>query len=447
MKPKLAVSGYRGVWGDTLTPSIARDYAGAFAELILSRGGSTVVVGRDARQSGPELLKEVEDELLSRGLNVINVEMAPTPTVLFLVQKESAHGAIIITASHNPIEYNGLKFVTGTGAFTTEADIAEMETLRKNPPAKEGITRGEKIDGTTLFDKHLAQVLSHIDIPLLRARNFTIALDPINSVGATTSPKLFEKIGATYHLIHGEPTGLFAHEPEPLPKNLGDLQKLVLETKSDVGFAQDPDGDRLVLCDEKGNLLSEEMTLALCVEAVLSRTPGTIVINLSTSNMCEDIASSHGARTVRSKVGEANVTAKMRASGAIVGGEGGGGVIWPAVNPTRDSFVGMALVLELLARTKKNLSELAETLPAYNMVKEKASYDGDLSVLYAKMTKALEGGLVNTEDGLRLDFEDRSWIHVRPSNTEPVVRFIAEAKTRGKALELVSKARSCIEPN
>jgi phosphomannomutase len=446
MNPKLTVSGYRGVYGDTLTEKIAENYISAFASVLKSRNCKKILVGRDARESGPALLETAVDTLLHMGLDVIDLGLIPTPTVLFLIQNGYADGGVIITASHNPIEYNGLKFITETGLFTNEEDVKQIQNLlseQSDPSAVKGV----RVDGSNLFDKHLEKILARVNVPSIRAKKFKVALDPINSVGCTTTPKLFDALGVSYTAINNEPTGKFAHTPEPLPKNLIGLQALTKESKSDIGFAQDPDGDRLVLCDETGTLLSEELTLALSVKAVLSKTPGDVVVNLSTSNMSEDIASSYGCKTHRSKVGEANVVGEIKKRNAVIGGEGSGGAIFPAINTARDGYVGIALILELMAQENKKLSEIVAQLPSYTMLKEKVSFSGDLQGLYAKIQTEFASGTANTLDGLRLDFEDRSWVHIRPSNTEPVVRIILEAQTPEKASDLMQKCLAIASSN
>ena len=276
----------------------------------------------------------------------------------------------------------------------------------------------------------------HVDFEKIKSAHFKVAIDPINSVGCTTTPKFLDLVGANMVGINLEATGEFAHEPEPIAKNLTDLERLVRESNAAVGFAQDPDGDRLVLCDETGTLLSEELTLPLCLKAVLAKTPGDIVINLSTSNVSEDVARAFGGRTFRSKVGEANVVAAIREHDAVIGGEGGSGAIWPATSGTRDSFTCMALILELMANENKPLSAIAASLPKYFMSKQKFPRTGELSALYDKTAKAFPEAKADTEDGLRLDFPDRSWVQVRPSNTEPIVRVFAEASTEERLKEL-----------
>lgn len=442
MQPRLTVSGYRGIWGDTLTEDIAKKYIQAFGAMLKKRGGAKVLVGRDGRKSGPELMEAVIQELLSLGFDVVDLGMMPTPTVLYLVRTEGAAGAVIVTASHNPIEYNGLKFATETGAFTTEADVAEMRELLA--PAGTGSPAGTRSHGDFLFQKHLDSIAAHVDFEKIRARKFSVAIDPINSVGCTTTPKLLELAGASVHGINMEPTGDFAHEPEPIPKNLSTLSALVREKHCDVGFAQDPDGDRLVICDETGAILSEELTLPLSLMAILPKTPGNVVINLSTSNGTEDIATRFGGITFRSKVGEANVVQAIREHDAVVGGEGSSGPIWPATTGTRDSFTSMALILELMASDPRPLSEIAASVPKWHMSKSKFPRTGDLSTLYEKLIAAFPDAKADTRDGLRLDFPDRSWIQARPSNTEPIVRIFTEAETAEQAEALATTAGSYI---
>lgn len=445
MNPKLTVSGYRGIWGNTLTPEIACEYVQAYGKFVSEAhtDAKKILVGRDGRESGPVLTEAVITKLLADGFDVVDLGMMPTPVVLFLVRSEKADGAIIITASHNPIEYNGLKFVTASGSFTTEDEVRKIEEQRNRLPV-ETVALGQRHDGSHLFKKYLSTLLSHSDVELIKSKNFKVALDPINSVGCTTTPELLDALGATYTIINGEPTGRFAHAPEPIAQNLQGLSTLTLVAKCDIGFAQDPDGDRLVLVDETGTILSEELTLALSLRAVLAKTPGDIVVNAVTSNIAENIATSFGVQTFRSKVGEANVVEMMRAHSARIGGEGSGGVIWPTVNAARDSYVGIALILELMAKENKSLSEIVKGLPQYFMVKEKVARTGDLEVIYAKLRETFPGAKENTIDGLRLDLLDETWVSIRPSNTEPIIRIFAEAKTAEGAKELATRAQKAL---
>ncbi len=441
-KPQLTISGYRGIWGDTLTEEIAKMYARAYLSFIVSETGKknpTIILARDGRESGPILLATIKNELVTHGARVIDTGLTATPIALFLVKEEKTDGAVVVTASHNPIEYNGLKFVSMSGTFTTKTEVEKIKAFfERNDLAPTG--GGTAIDGTSLYKKHTETILKNIDVELVRSKKFKIALDPINSVGCIATPELLSFFDAEVSVINGEPNGKFAHEPEPLPKNLSGLAELVKEKKCDVGFAQDPDGDRLVICDENGVIPSEEVMLALCVKAVMQKNPGTVVINLSTSNMSEDIVRAFGRGVLRSPVGEANVVERMMTADAIVGGEGGGGIIWPTANMARDSFVGIALILELMAKEGKPISVLISELPKYFMQKEKMEFNGSLPDFYAAIKIKL-GGVENNEDGLRLDFPDRSWVHIRPSNTEPIIRIIAEATTKESLTKLIESVR------
>lgn len=442
--PKLTVSGYRGIWSETLTIDIAQDLAHAFASFVLARGGKRILLGRDARQSGEAIVDVVATTFSARGLDVTIGGLLPTPTVLFLVRDQGFDGAIIVTASHNPPEYNGLKLVTNRGMFTNEGDVLEIRKYleEKNYPHAENI--GNIETNETLGEKHIAHILKHVDVENIQRKKFNVVLDPINSAGCLLTPILLEKLGCEVTVINGTPDGNFAHMPEPLAVNLSGLGDTVRNTRADIGFAQDPDADRLVLCDETGSIVFEEYTLALAVQSVLEKTPGDIVINLSTSKTSEAIANTFGRNTYRSKVGESNVVEEIIKRNAIIGGEGSGGIIYPAINPCRDSLTGIAIILELLAKEEKSLSTLVAELPHFEMMKDKFPFTGDLSTVYKKITERFPEAVQDTQDGLRLDFEDTSWMNIRPSNTEPIVRIMGEAKTKEQIQNLIADLRACL---
>lgn len=442
--PKLTVSGYRGIWGETLTVDIAQDLAHAFASFVIARGGKRILLGRDARQSGPTIIDAVAETLSARGLDVTIGGLLPTPTVLFLVREEKFDGAIIVTASHNPTEYNGLKFVTSRGMFTNETDVAEIKNYleEKNYAHSENV--GNIETNESLGEKHIAHILKHIDVERIQNKKFKVVLDPINSAGSILTPILLEKLGCETTVINGRPDGNFAHMPEPLAVNLTTLGDAVRTTHADVGFAQDPDADRLVLADETGSVVFEEYTLALAVQSVLEKTPGDIVINLSTSKTSEMIAEKFGKKTFRSKVGESNVVEEIIKRNAVIGGEGSGGIIYPAINPCRDSLTGIAIILELLAKENKSLGTLVAELPHFEMMKDKFPFAGDLSVVYEKIKMRFPDAMQDTQDGLRLDFEDMSWVNIRPSNTEPIVRIMGEAKMKERIQNLVTDLKACL---
>lgn len=443
MQPQLTVAGYRGIWGQSLTPAIAQGFTQAFGHFIHQRNGIKILIGRDARPSGDELVTTVAKTLMEMGFDVTIGGLLPTPTVLFLVRELKFDGAMIITASHNPPEYNGLKFVTSKGMFTTESDVAEIKKLMETPPVLEKKT-GSISENTTLGENHVAHIISKIDRTLIASKKFKVVLDPINSAGAHLGPLLLRELGCNVVVINGEPNGQFAHMPEPLPENLKQLGETVQATDARIGFAQDPDADRLVVCNEKGEVVFEEYTLSLALQSVLEKTPGDVVINMSTSSTNEVLAKSYGGETFRTKVGEANVVGGILKHNAMIGGEGGGGVIYPAINPCRDSLTGMALILELLARGDRPLSEIVAALPRFEMRKDKFTFSGDITEVFEKIEAEFPEALPDMTDGLRLDFADGSWIHLRASNTEPLVRLIGEAKTAERIENLFARTKALI---
>ena len=442
----LAVSGYRGIWGETITEDIAREYVRAFAALIKNRGGKKIFVGRDGRGSGAVLIKVVAEELKTLGFHVTVLGIIPTPTILFLVRAKKYDGAIIITASHNPKEYNGLKFVTDRALFTTETEVAEINTyLAEKTVGKIGDAGTIEYD-ECLDDLHIQKILDSVDVEKIRNAHLVVAHDPINSAGAKITKKLFQKLGVTAHTINGEITGEFAHRPEPLPENLGDLGNAVREHHAHVGFAQDPDADRLVVVDETGTVLSEEYILVLGTLYVLSKEKGPVVGNTMTSRMAEVLAKNAGVPYFCAKVGEANVVEEMIKQHAVVGGEGSsGGLIYPKINMGRDSLVGIALVLSLLAEKNKPLSEIVAELPKFVSRKEKKPRTMDVTIIFEKLKNIFSDATLSTLDGVRFDFSDGAWISFRPSNTEPIVRMIGEATTKERIDEIFEKANEVFE--
>lgn len=473
-KPTLTVSGYRGIWGDTLTPDIARDFTHAFVQFLNARHGKTIIVGRDARPSGEEIVTVVSEVLTQAGFDVIDAGIIPTPTILLVIRKWGLSGGVIITASHNPAEYNGLKFVTSEGLFTNEIEVEEIKKYLKveqnenilSEDIRPGINHhasqsprepqekyfhsaphnptGSIIKRTDAGDVHIDTILSHVDIDAIHEAKFNVVLDPINSAGATVTPKLLEELGCTTTVINSETTGIFAHKPEPLRENLTGLGDAVRMNNAHIGFAQDPDADRLVVVDEKGEVLNEEYTLALAVRAVMLKKAGGVVTNCSSSIISKQIAEEFGGTYFYTKVGEANVVEGIKTHSAIIGGEGNGGVIYPTINSCRDSLTGIALILELLAHEKKPLSEIIKTLPPITIAKDKITFDSDLETLYTKIEKEFPDGVVNRRDGLRLDFPNNAWLLIRPSNTEPIVRIMGEAGTESKIKEMIEKVKELI---
>ena len=444
----VSVSGMRGHVGKDLTPEIVARHAAALGAWVRTCGGSRVVVGRDARTSGAMFTLAATSGLQSVGIDVIDVGVVPTPTVQMAVEHHHAGGGLIITASHNPIEWNALKFVGPDGIFLDAAAGAEVRRLAEEGPPRSGWDRiGNVTHDDASIDRHLDAIfaLPELDVPAIRARGFHVALDAVRGAGGPPMLELFKRLGARVSGIHLESDGRFPREPEPVPENLGELGQLVRSSGAAVGMAVDPDVDRLALVDENGTPIGEDYTLALAVAAVIARQPqGTspvVVANLSTSLVVEDAARAAGARFVRAPVGEANVARAIVAEGAVIGGEGNGGVILPALHVGRDAPLAAALILQYLAMTGRSLSDLVASQPRYVIVKAKAPRGGDLERLYAALGAMFADAQSDRRDGLRLSWSDR-WLHVRPSGTEPIVRLIAEAPSAADAAALIEQARS-----
>jgi phosphomannomutase len=457
----ISVSGMRGIVGKDLTPELVARHAAALGAWARANGKPVVVLGRDARTSGPMFARAATAGLMSVGVQVIDVGIAPTPTVQLAVEHHHAGAGLILTASHNPIEWNALKLVGPDGIFLDGDAGAKVRALAESGPARtgwEGV--GEVVEDKEAIARHLDQVLKlpQINLEAIRAKRFTVALDCVRGAGGTSIPPLLEMLGCEVRAINTQTDGRFPRAPEPIPENLGDLSRLVKETKAAVGFAVDPDVDRLALVDEKGEPIGEDYTLALAVRAVLAdgavrRSDGptvgvpsqpTVVANLSTSLVVEDAARMGGARFVRAPVGEANVARVIAEEKAVIGGEGNGGVILPMLHIGRDAPVGVALILHLMAATGQSVSQLVAQQPRYRIVKAKAPRGNDLAPVYARLRERFSDASVDLRDGLRLAWSDR-WVHVRPSGTEPIVRFIAEAPTAAEAEALVGACKEIFQ--
>jgi len=385
---------------------------------------------------------------MSVGVDVIDLDIVPTPTVQLAVEHHRAAAGLILTASHNPIEWNALKFVGSDGIFLdAEAGSAVRELAERGPPRADWDGIGKVQKDPEAITRHLDAILALpvLDVGAIRKRRFKVALDCVRGAGATAIVPLLERLGCEVHGINLETDGLFPRPPEPIPENLGDLSRLVRETGAAIGLAIDPDVDRLALVDETGRAIGEDYTLAFAVAAVLdgristAETP-TVVVNLSTSLVVEDAARSRGARFVRAPVGEANVARVIRDEGALIGGEGNGGVMLPALHIGRDAPLGVALILHLLAVTGVTLSQLVAAAPRYTIVKAKGPRGPELRPLYDRLRQSFPDATADERDGLRLSWHDR-WLHVRPSGTEPIVRLIAEAPSSADAEALVASGR------
>ncbi|MEX2093284.1 MAG: phosphoglucosamine mutase [Pirellulales bacterium] len=448
-EPIITASGLRGVVGQTFTPEVAWRYAVAFAKILPA---GPVVVSRDGRANGREFLAPVTAGLTHGDpRTVLDAGVAATPTVGVLVRQLRAAGGIQISASHNPAEYNGIKLFWADGRIVPDAIgqrvLANYRDVVGQAPATINPTVAEWIDDSV--SAHLALIEDVIDLPRIRARRFRVVLDSNHGAGSTLGEVLLDQFGCDVNLLGGTPDGNFDHPPEPTAENLTCVLKEVTENHAQIGFCQDPDADRLAIVDENGRYLGEEYTLAMCADHVLRATPGPIVLNCSTSRMTEDVARRHDVPFHRSKVGEANVVDMMIDCDAVFGGEGNGGVIDPRVGLVRDSFVGMALVLDAMAARGVAVSELAAELPRYAIRKTKIDLprdrvDAALDALEREFPKARADRL----DGLRLDWGNPdgsgSWLLVRASNTEPIVRLVAEAPTGDGAERLCQEGERVI---
>jgi phosphomannomutase len=446
----VSVSGVRGRVGEALTPEIIAQFAAGFGAWALARAGgkAQIVVGRDSRVSGPMFQPVVHAALQSVGCDVLDVGMVPTPTVQLAVEHHQAAGGLAITASHNPIEWNALKFIGPSGLFLDGAEAAEM---RKVVEGKIPRATWDKL-GTVSKDldaasDHIDQImgLPFLDVEGIRKRGFKVGLDCVRGAGGVFMPVLLELLGCKLATINMEPDGRFPRPPEPVAENLGELQKLVFDSHCDIGMAVDPDVDRLALVSDEGVAIGEDYTLALAAKIVLRHRKGVVVTNLSTSRIVDDIAREAGSRVIRAPVGEVNVATRMRAENAPIGGEGNGGVILPELHLGRDAPVGAALMLQLLLEEGKPLSKIVASYPRYVIVKDKLDRPAaPLDTVYEALRKAFPDAEVDTQDGLRLSWPDR-WVHVRPSGTEPIVRVIAEAPSADEAEKLVSDCRKPVE--
>jgi phosphomannomutase len=434
-----SISGVRGIVGDGFTPEVIVKYTSAYADFIEQ---GKVVVGRDARITGDMVNQIVIGTLLAKGLDVVDIGIVPTPTVQYTVKTLEAQGGIAISASHNPNEWNALKLLNGTGQFMSPEEHEKMKTYLNQESIYETWQKiGTRKEYFEALDKHIVAILKLklIDLQKIRNRKFKVLIDCVNGAGVYSVPKLLQKLGCDVIELNCDKSGVFPRLPEPLPENLTKTMEAVKKSKVDIGIVVDPDVDRLVLMTEKGEPFSEENTITQAVRFVLSKTPGNVVVNLSTTRAVEDVAKQFGCKVFRSPVGEANVVKMMKEVDAVIGGEGSGGIIYPTLHYGRDALVGIALTLQNLLEEKHTISQLKDKLPKYFINKKKVELnDTSPDNVIEFMIKKYSNEKLNSDDGLRIDFSDH-WIHLRKSNTEPIIRIIVEAMSKDQAEELSKK--------
>ena len=441
---KISISGVRGVVGESLTPTLLTRFTQAFGTFV---GPGTIVIGRDTRTSGEMVRQAVVAGLLSSGCRVVDLDVCPVPTVQLLVRERRARGGICITASHNPAEWNALKFINSAGLFLAAAQARQLLDIYHQ--GEYALVAGAEMREVTreagAIDLHVKAILDALGPLPGGARKLRVAVDSCNGAGSVVAPRLLAALGAEVFPVNTTPDGLFPRGAEPVPENLGDLCRAVRESGADVGFAQDMDADRLAVVDEQGRPIGEEYTLVLAARYVLARERGPLVANLATTIALDAVAREFDCPVYRSKIGEANVTEEMRRHGAVVGGEGNGGVIYPRINFARDSLVGMALVLHLLAGDGRRVSEIIAGLPRTAMVKEKLACRSDrIGRALKAVREAYARWPQDTRDGVKVTTPD-GWFLVRGSNTEPIIRLVAESATEGQARALVEDLRRRVE--
>lgn len=440
----ISVSGMRGIVGQNLTPSIAADYGSAFGTFLKKAENSgmgklSVCIGTDSRPSGQTLKSAVIEGLRTVGIDVIDLGMVTTPCVGIMLKELGCNGGVVITASHNPIQYNGIKLLLAN-AIAPPPHLAEQiknHYLDKCFDLAVSTDCGTVTTNLQTHAVHIKKVTQIVDKELIASKKFKVVTDSVNGAGGPITKKLLAEFGCNTVAINDQPTGLFAHTPEPIAENLTQLCEVVKAEKAQIGFAQDPDADRLAIVDDNGSFIGEEYSLALAARYIFSQNTGSAAANLSTSRMIDDIAEKTGNRVYRTAVGEANVASAMLEHNCIIGGEGNGGVIDLRVVPIRDSLVAIALVLQLMAQTDKSVSQLVREIDDYHMSKEKFQANKlQANHILDEVKKLFAYAKLNTTDGCRFDFDD-GWLHLRISNTEPVMRVIVEAIDRDTAQKYI----------
>ena len=441
---KISISGVRGVIGESLTPILLTRFAQAFGTYI---GARTIVVGRDPRTSGEMVRQAVIAGLLSSGCRIIDIGMCPVPTIQLLVRHQRAHGGIAITASHNPAEWNALKFIGRDGFFLNTGQARELLDIYHQGEYTRvgGAEMREVVELSGATDLHIQTIIDGLGPLPAAKKKLRVVLDACNGAGSLVAPKLLAALGAEVFTINVNPNGSFPRPAEPLPENLSDLCAAVKTQRADVGFAQDMDADRLAVVSAEGVAIGEEYTLLLAALRVLGKTPGSVAANLSTTTALQQVVSRFGCQLFLSKIGEVNVTEEMQKQHAVIGGEGNGGVIYPRLNFARDSLVGMALILHLLAETGQTITELVDSLPRFAMIKEKIACPSDkISVILRLLRQEYVTYPMDLRDGVKVNLPN-GWFLVRGSNTEPIIRVIAEAERETEARTIIDRVYSRVQ--
>lgn len=439
----VSISGIRGVIGKGFYPEVITRYASAFGTWA---NGGTIIIGRDSRVSGEMVRTAVIAGLMATGCKIIDIGIVPTPTVEIAVRDLKAHGGIAITASHNPIEWNALKLIGPKGMFLTETQANDVyDLISENMIHYVGWDRLGKVEYYDYaIQNHIGHILDleFINAEQIRARRFKVIVDCINGAGGLVVPRLLKELNCEVIAINEQPHGIFPRNPEPSAENLATLSEAVLANQADVGFAVDPDVDRLAIVSEKGIPLGEEYTLALATDFILSQRPGPVAVNASTSMAIDAIAKKYDVPVFRTKIGEIHVSTKMKAVNAVIGGEGNGGVILPDIHYGRDAITGIVLTLQAIVSGNKKMSEIKQSLPEFVMIKNKIKVEGiDTSRIIKAIKKDFRNSNIDETDGIKVIFSD-SWIQIRKSNTEPIIRLMAEARNEKDAKKLISSFTS-----
>jgi len=447
-----SISGIRGTIGgkagDGLSPLDTIKFVGAYAQWVRSRSKSEkvkVVVGRDARISGEMVNQIVTGTLMGMGVDVINIGLATTPTTEIAVTNENAQGGIILTASHNPKQWNALKLLNEKGEFLSGSDGTEVLAIAENEDFvfADVDYLGKMVEKNDYLDIHIKQItdLALVDVQAIKAANFKVVIDGVNSVGGVSIPALLKAIGVSNVVeLYCEPNGIFPHNPEPLPEHLTEISKLVKEEKAHLGFVVDPDVDRLAIVNEDGTMFGEEYTLVAVADYILQNKKGNTVSNMSSSRALRDVTNNHGGKYFASAVGEVNVVESMKANNAVIGGEGNGGIIYPELHYGRDALVGIALFLTHLAKSGKRCSDMRSQYPEYVIAKKKMQLTPEINVdnILESIKSKFKDYEINDIDGVKIEF-DHGWVHLRKSNTEPIIRIYAESRDVKSADELANK--------